>query len=116
MGGPVGNGEQYVSWISLDDAVGVIFHVLEHSEVSGPVNVVVPNPVKNCDFAHALGHAIGRPAKVPVPAMALKFAFGELAEATLLASQRVKPQKLIESGYQYHHSDIGPTMEELLKE
>jgi len=114
MGGPAGKGEQYLSWISLDDAVGVILHALTHPEISGPVNAVSPEPIKNKDFAHALGHAIGRPAAVPIPAFALKLAFGEMAEATLLASQRVKPQKLLASGYTYRHPDLASTLQEML--
>ncbi|HEY1174278.1 MAG TPA: TIGR01777 family oxidoreductase [Verrucomicrobiae bacterium] len=114
MGGPVGDGEQYVSWISLPDAAGAILHTLQHAELSGPVNIVAPDAVKNRDFAHALGDAINRPAKVPIPAIALKFAFGEMAEATVLASQRVQPQKLVGNGYSFRHPDISTAFRELL--
>jgi len=115
MGGPAGDGEQYVSWVAMDDAVGAVLHVLEHTDLSGPMNVVSPEPLKNRDFSIALGEALGRPAKVPIPAMALKLAFGEMAEATLLASQRVKPKKLSESGYQFRHAELNNAFRELLK-
>jgi uncharacterized protein len=115
MGGPAGDGEQYVSWVAIDDAIGAILHVLEHKDVVGAVNVVSPEPLKNRDFSIALGEALGRPAKVPIPAMALKLAFGEMAEATLLASQRVKPQKLLESGYKFRHAEVADTFRALLK-
>jgi uncharacterized protein (TIGR01777 family) len=114
MGGPAGKGEQFVSWISLDDAVGVILHALEHEELSGAVNVVAPEPIRNKDFSHALGEALGRPSSVPIPAFALKLAFGEMAEATLLASQRVIPQKLLSSGYVFRHTDLASTLKEML--
>jgi len=114
MGGPAGDGEQYVSWITLEDAIGAILHILNHADLSGAVNVVSPEPVKNRDFSHALGEALGRPAKVPMPAMALKLAFGEMAEATLLASQRVKPHKLIQSGYLFKHPHITEAFRSLL--
>ncbi len=116
MGGPAGDGEQYVSWVAMEDVLGAIQHVLAHEEISGPVNIVSPEPLKNRDFSIALGDALGRPAKVPIPAMALKLAFGEMAEATLLASQRVKPQKLLESGYLFRHAEVTGTFRALLKE
>ncbi|MGV3757218.1 MAG: TIGR01777 family oxidoreductase [Verrucomicrobiota bacterium] len=115
MGGPAGDGEQYVSWITLEDAIGAILHILNHTDLAGAVNVTSPEPVKNRDFSHALGEALGRPAKVPMPAMALKLAFGEMAEATLLASQRVKPHKLIQSGYLFKHPHITEAFRALLK-
>ncbi len=114
MGGPVGGGEQYISWIALEDALGVIMHALTHEELEGAVNVVSPEPVKNKDFAQALGHALGRPTLVQVPAFAVKLAFGEMAEATLLASQRVMPQKLMKSGYSYRQPELTGALRELL--
>ncbi|MCD6052131.1 MAG: uncharacterized protein K0Q55_3549 [Verrucomicrobia bacterium] len=114
MGGPVGGGEQYISWVALDDALGVIMHALTHTDLEGPVNVVSPEPVKNKDFAQALGHALGRPTLVPVPAFAVKLAFGEMAEAILLASQRVMPQQLLKSGYSYRHPELSVLLRELL--
>lgn len=116
MGGPAGDGEQFVSWITLEDAIGAILHILNHADLSGAVNVVSPEPVKNRDFSHALGEALGRPAKVPMPVVALKLAFGELAEATLLASQRVKPHKLIQSGYLFKHPYITEAFRSLLND
>jgi uncharacterized protein (TIGR01777 family) len=114
MGGPAGKGEQFLSWISLDDVIGVILHALANEQLSGAVNVVSPEPVRNKDFSHALGQALGRPSAVPIPGFALKLALGEMAEATLLASQRVKPQKLLASGYAFRHPDLASTLQEML--
>lgn len=114
MGGPIGGGEQYVSWLSLEDAVRIIQHALTDETLSGPVNAVSPGAVQNREFAEALGQALGRPTLVPVPAFAVKLAFGEMAEATVLASQLVKPQKLIESGFEFQHKEIGATLTDLL--
>ncbi|HWR53092.1 MAG TPA: TIGR01777 family oxidoreductase [Bryobacteraceae bacterium] len=101
LGGPVGSGRQYVSWIALEDAAAVIVHAIANEGLDGAVNAVSPNPVRNAEFAHALGHALGRPAVVPVPAIALKLAFGDMAKEVLLASQRVEPRRLLASRFPF---------------
>lgn len=101
MGGPVGSGRQYVSWIALEDAAAVIVHAIANEGLDGPVNAVSPNPVRNAEFTHALGHALGRPAMMHVPAIALKLALGEMASEVLLASQRVEPRRLLASRYPF---------------
>ena len=111
ISGPLGSGDQWMSWIALDDVLGALHHLLAHSEVSGPVNTVTPSPVRNRDFATTLGAVLGRPAVLPVPAFALKLLFGEMAEATLLASTRVVPTVLESSGYQFRY----PTLEAALR-
>lgn len=113
MGGPAGKGDQFLSWIALDDVVNIIQFAMTDETLSGPVNAVSPHPLTNKDFSHALGHALGRPAAVPVPAFALKLAFGEMAEATILASQRVVPDKLRHAGYTFRHSDLAQTLQSM---
>jgi uncharacterized protein (TIGR01777 family) len=106
LGGRFGSGRQWQSWVSLDDEVGAIVHLLDH-DVAGPVNVVAPNPVRNADFASTLGKVLGRPSVVPVPAFGPRLALGsELADSLLFASQRVRPAVLTASGYTYEHPDL----------
>ncbi len=101
LGGPMGSGQQWMSWISLTDHVRAMRHVIATDTVRGAVNLVAPAPVRNADFAHALGHALNRPAVLPLPAFALRLMFGEMADATLLAGQRVLPAVLTSSGFTF---------------
>lgn len=105
VGGPAGSGKQWVSWIHRDDAVDLIVHALFHEEMRGPANAVAPNPVRNADFAKALGSALNRPSVIPTPAFALKLLFGELAGA-LLSSARVQPESPERAGYRFRHAEI----------
>lgn len=114
IGGRLGSGEQYMSWIALDDVIGVIEHLLEKDAVRGPVNVVAPNPVSNSEFTKALGSAISRPTLFPVPKFAVRLAFGEVADLALLASQRVEPKRLKESGYVFKHPELKAAFKHLL--
>jgi len=98
LGGPVGNGRQWMSWIGLTDMVRSIRHAVA-GEVRGPVNAVAPNPVTNAEFARELGRALGRPAFFRLPAVALELVFGKMARETLLASQRAHPARLQETGF-----------------
>ena len=106
MGGSLGNGKQWWSWIALDDVVGALYHVLANDSVTGPVNFVSPAPVRNRDFAKTLGRVLGRPALFPAPAFALRLALGEMADDLLLSSTRVDPQQLIQSGYRFRFTDL----------
>jgi len=115
-GGRIGSGRQWMSWITLQDTVAVIRKVLENRAVSGAVNVVAPQPVRNADFARALGHAMHRPAIFPTPAFALKFALGEMADALLLASQRVAPARLEQLGHRFSQRDLGTALASVLAE
>jgi uncharacterized protein len=115
-GGRIGSGQQWMSWVALQDVVSVIRFALENRAVSGPVNVVAPQPVRNADFARALGRAMHRPAIVPTPAFALEFALGEMAEALLLASQRVVPSRLEQLGYRFAQRDLGSALTSILAE
>lgn len=107
VGGKLGSGKQWWSWITLDDQVRAIMHILETDTVSGPVNVSSPHPVRNEEFAQILGDVLRRPAAIPVPAFALKLALGpDAAEELILASLRVMPEKLIDSGFEFEYPDI----------
>ncbi len=115
-GGRIGSGQQWMSWITLQDTVAVIRKVLENRAVNGAVNVVAPQPVRNADFAQALGRAMHRPAILSTPAFALKFALGEMAEALLLASQRVAPSRLEQLGHRFSHRELGAALASVLAE
>lgn len=105
-GGRLGSGRQWMSWVSLDDAVGIVRFALANASLSGAVNAVAPEPVTNATFTATLARAVRRPALFPVPAMALKFMFGEMAEGTLLVSQRVVPRRLLAAGYTFRHATL----------
>jgi uncharacterized protein (TIGR01777 family) len=111
VGGPLGSGKQWVSWISIDDAVGVIHHALFTDELTGAVNAAAPEPVTSRDFAVTLGRVLKRPALLPAPAPALKLLFGEMADTALLSSQRLSAGRLLGSGYTFRH----PTLEVALR-
>lgn len=106
VGGKIGSGRQYMSWVSLDDVVGAITHALMHPEVSGPVNAVSPQPVTNAEFTRALGAALHRPTIFPMPAFAARLALGQMADDLLLASTRVLPQRLEQTGYRFRYADL----------
>ena len=114
LGGPVGNGKQYLSWIARDDAIAAIVHLLGSESLRGPVNVTGPQPVTNREFAKTLGHVLGRPAIVPVPSFALRLAFGSEGADMLLSGQRVLPERLVASGFRFHHGDLEPALRQLL--
>jgi len=115
LGGPVGGGRQWWSWISLDDLTGVIGHALLDDSVRGPLNAVAPEPVTSAEFAHTLGRVLGRPAVLPVPAWALRVALGRgLADEALLASQRVRPETLIKCGYRFRHENLETALRHVL--
>lgn len=114
LGGRIGSGRQYMSWIAIEDEVGAICHLLDH-EVEGAVNLTAPDPVTNRAFTEALGAALHRPTVVPVPGFGPKLLFGgELVDELLLASQRVLPERLTESGYTFAQPELGPALRSLL--
>jgi len=114
MGGVVGSGQQYISWIALDDVLGAMHHVLSTETLHGPVNVVAPQPVTNHAFTKTLGKVLGRPTVLPLPAFAARLAFGEMAEALLLASTRVVPVRLQASGYPFQYPELEGALRHLL--
>ena len=105
-GGRLGSGKQYISWVDLDDFVAAIHHALYTDSLEGPVNVTSPHPVTNATFTSALGRTLGRPTVLPVPALAVKAAFGELGKEALLWGQRVLPKKLMESGFEFFYEGV----------
>ena len=106
LGGKIGSGRQYMSWISLDDAVGIIQFAITHDDLFGPVNTVAPSAVTNKGFSRTLARVLGRPALAMVPAFAVRLAYGEMADELLLASARVVPRKLQASGYVFRHPEL----------
>jgi uncharacterized protein (TIGR01777 family) len=111
VGGPIGSGRQWMSWIALDDHLRAMEHAIATVGLHGPVNLVAPNPVTNAEFAATLGRVLDRPALVPVPSFALELLYGEMARTTILAGQRVLPRKLLRSGFHFAH----PALEEALR-
>jgi uncharacterized protein len=106
VGGALGSGRQYMSWIAIDDLVSLILHAITRDSVSGPLNASTPNPVTNREFARAMGRVLSRPAIFPVPARALRLLLGEMAQETLLSSARGMPRRAIESGYRFRHPEL----------
>ena len=110
-GGVLGSGRQWMSWIALDDAVAGFVHAIETPELAGPVNLTTPNPVTNREFTEALGSALSRPTLIAVPAFALRLALGrEMADSTVLASARVIPARLTESGFSFRYPGLSPAL------
>ncbi len=114
-GGILGDGKQYMSWISLDDMVGAIRFLLLDTELDGPVNLVAPNAVTNHEFTKTLGKTLRRPTLLPMPAFAARMLFGEMADALLLSGARVVPEKLSAAGYTFEHEDLKSALEDILK-
>jgi uncharacterized protein len=114
VGGRLGNGKQWMSWIAIEDVIGVIRAALGDDELSGPVNVVAPNPVQNVEFTRALASVLHRPAIFPAPAFMLLLALGEMADGLLLASQRVRPAKLLASGFNFRYPDLPSALRAIL--
>ena len=111
VGGVIGSGQQYMSWVALDDVLASVRHALRIDDLAGPVNVVAPNPVRNAEFTKTLGRVLRRPTIFPLPAFAARLAFGEMADALLLASTNVAPVRLEETGFTFGY----PTLEEALR-
>jgi len=109
-GGPIGNGKQWMSWIDREDVLRAIEWSIDHEEARGVYNLTSPNPVRNRDFARALGRALHRPALLPTPALALRMLFGDMADEALLGGQRAVPSRLTREGFAFHY----PTIEESL--
>ncbi len=114
LGGRLGTGKQWMSWVALADVVQAVEHALNTESLQGPVNVVSPNPVTNSEFTSILGRVLRRPAAFPVPAFAARLAFGELADEALLASTRVEPKRLKLSGFRFKHPELEPALCDLL--
>ncbi len=114
VGGVMGSGKQYWSWVTVEDLVGIIEYAIANESLSGPVNAVSPTPATNREFTKAFGAALGRPTIFPMPAFAAKLVIGEMAEGLLLSSARVIPQKLIDSGYKFQHPELDAALKHAL--
>ena len=110
VGGVLGNGRQWMSWVALEDVVASIMHTLVTDSLSGPVNVSSPNSVTNRTFTQTVGRVLSKPTLLPAPAFALRLVMGRMADELLLSSARVKPRKLLESGYRFHYPDLETTL------
>jgi uncharacterized protein len=114
LGGRIGDGRQWMSWIHVQDMVGAINHILKNDLLQGPLNLVAPKPVTNAEFTKTLASVLSRPALLPMPAFAVKTVFGEMGEELLLASQKVEPGKLISSGYPFRFRELRKSLEAIL--
>ncbi|MCK6439611.1 MAG: TIGR01777 family oxidoreductase [Planctomycetes bacterium] len=114
LGGRLGSGKQYMSWIAMDDMVRGIEFALDQSSLRGPVNFTAPNPVTNAEFTNTLARVLRRPAFLPVPALALRAIFGEMAKEALLASTKVQPRKLQDSGFSFEYTMLESALRHLL--
>ena len=115
VGGKLGSGKQYMSWIALDDVVGAFQYAIETPSIKGAVNAVAPNPATNLQFTKALGRVLSRPTIAPLPAFMVKLIFGEMGESLLLASQRVEPARLLAEGYQFKHPQLESALRRALQ-
>jgi hypothetical protein len=116
VGGHLGSGDQYLSWVTREDTVGAIDHLLATPTVSGPVNVCAPTSVTNREFTDTLGNVLGRPTPFWVPGVGVRLLYGQMGEELLLASDRMRPEKLTESGFEWRYPDLEPALEHVLGE
>jgi uncharacterized protein (TIGR01777 family) len=115
IGGRIGSGKQWMSWIALDDVIAALKFALTNESLVGPVNFVAPNPVRNAEFTKTLGGVLSRPTIFPIPAFGVRFAFGEMADALLLSSQRVEPKRLTAAAFQFQYADLAAALTHVLK-
>jgi uncharacterized protein (TIGR01777 family) len=114
LGGRVGSGEQFMSWIAIDDVVGAILHAVGSAALAGPANVVAPEPVTNREFTQTLGRVLSRPTLFPLPAFAARAAFGQMGQELLLSGQRVAPRRLLETGYVFKFPELETALRHVL--
>jgi uncharacterized protein (TIGR01777 family) len=114
LGGNLGSGRQWMSWIALNDVVRAIFYILDAGALRGPLNIIAPNPVTNAEFTRALGRSLHRPAMIPVPRFALRLAFGEMADEVLLASTRAVPDRLLQAGFTFELPNLDSALKAIL--
>jgi hypothetical protein len=115
LGGRIGDGRQWMSWIDVDDLVGAVVHLLKNDTPKGPVNMVGPSPVTNVEFTETLAGVVSRPAIFPMPAVAVKLVFGEMGKTVLLGSQRVEPAQLLNNGYEFRFKTLRESLENILR-
>lgn len=114
VGGRVGSGDQWLSWITLADLVAIIVLAIENPTITGAINGTAPHPVTNAEFSKTLAFVLNRPAILPLPALVLRLLPGNMAEETLLASERVLPHKLVHAGYDFQHAELYPALQAVL--
>jgi uncharacterized protein len=114
LGGRIGSGRQYMSWIVLEDLIAAIYHAIGNEKVTGPMNAVAPHPVTNLEFTKTLGKVLSRPTLFPLPAAAVRLFLGEMADALLLASARVEPAVLLGSGFHFQYAELNASLRHLL--
>jgi uncharacterized protein (TIGR01777 family) len=115
LGGPMGSGRQWMSWIHIDDLIGIILHAINHKDIKGAINGTAPNPVSNKVFSSTLASVLKRPAFLPMPAFVLKLMLGEMAEELLLSGQRVIPKKILDAGYHFQYAELENALSEVVQ-
>ena len=115
LGGPMGNGKQWMSWIHIDDLTGIILHAINHKDIKGAINGTAPNPVTNKEFTSTLASVLKRPAFLPMPAFVLKLMLGQMAEELLLSGQRVIPKKILDAGYEFQYAELENALSEVVQ-
>jgi uncharacterized protein len=115
FGGRIGNGHQYISWIAIDDLIGIIHHAIFQDKLQGPVNAVSPNPITNLVFSKTFGSVLSRPSFFAMPALAARLAFGQMADEVLLSSARVAPARLLKTGYQFEFPKLEGALQHILQ-
>ncbi len=114
LGGPIGSGAQWMSWVHMDDLVGMIRYAIEEESISGPINATAPYPVTNKTFARELGKALKRPAILPMPAFLLRLMLGQMGEELLLSGQKVIPKKMLDAGYEFRFANLQDALQDIL--
>ena len=115
LGGPMGNGRQWMSWVHIDDLIGIILYIINSKDITGAVNGSAPNPVTNKIFSSTLARVLKRPAFLPMPAFVLKLMLGEMAEELLLSGQRVMPKKILDAGYHFQYAHLDNALSEVVQ-
>lgn len=115
LGGPLGDGKQFMSWIAIEDAIGALYHILNDETIKGPVNIVSPNPVQNEEFVKILADVLNRKAPFRIPAFILKGLMGQMGEELLLASIKVEPKRLLETGYPFLYPQLKDALQQQLQ-
>ncbi|WP_299873926.1 TIGR01777 family oxidoreductase [uncultured Cocleimonas sp.] len=110
LGGPIGTGKQWMSWIHMDDLVGIIRYAIEHESISGPINGTAPEPVTNKEFSKTLGKVLKRPTIFPMPSFVVKLLFGQMGEELLLSGQKVIPEKICQAGYKFKYNNLADAL------
>lgn len=115
LGGAMGSGRQWMSWIHMNDLIGIILHIINNKNIKGAVNGTAPNPVTNNVFSSILGRVLRRPALMPAPAFVLKMMLGEMAKELLLSGQRVMPTKILDAGYDFQYTELENALRDIVQ-